>query len=87
MLTIANKGRYMVKKCQKHVYVICEGSLSVQDVAKHSHFPASKQKIGTLNGLYDIASERGLFLTNPVKVSNQYKCINESQQNWPLSTF
>ena len=27
MLTIANKGRYMVKKCQKHVYVICEGSL------------------------------------------------------------
>ena len=27
MLTIANKGRYVVKKCQKHVYVICEGSL------------------------------------------------------------
>ena len=27
MLTIANKGRYMVKKCQNHVYVICEGSL------------------------------------------------------------
>ena len=24
---MANKGRYMVKKCQKHVYVICEGSL------------------------------------------------------------
>ena len=28
MLTIANKGRYVVKKCKKHVYVICEGSLS-----------------------------------------------------------
>ena len=27
MLTIANKGRYVVKKSQKHVYVICEGSL------------------------------------------------------------
>ena len=27
MLTIANKGGYMVKKCQKPVYVICEGSL------------------------------------------------------------
>ena len=27
MPTIANKGRYVVKKCQKHVYVICEGSL------------------------------------------------------------
>ena len=27
MLIIANKGRYLVKKCQKHVYVICEGSL------------------------------------------------------------
>ena len=29
MLTIANKGGYMVKKCQKPVYVICEGSLTV----------------------------------------------------------
>ena len=28
MLTIANKGRYVLKKCQKHVYVSCEGSLS-----------------------------------------------------------
>ena len=28
MLTIANKGWYVVKKCQKHVYVICEGSLT-----------------------------------------------------------
>ena len=27
MLTIANKGRYVIKKCQKPVYVICEGSL------------------------------------------------------------
>ena len=27
MLTIANKGRYVVKKSQKHVYVICECSL------------------------------------------------------------
>ena len=27
MLTFANKGRYVVKKCQKHVYIICEGSL------------------------------------------------------------
>ena len=27
MLTIANKGRYVVKTCQKYVYVICEGSL------------------------------------------------------------
>ena len=27
MLTITNKGGYMVKKCQKPVYVICEGSL------------------------------------------------------------
>ena len=26
MLTIANMGRYVVKKCQKHAYVICEGS-------------------------------------------------------------
>ena len=41
--------------------------------------------LGTRNGLNDIASECGLFLTKPVKVSNQYKCINESQQNWPLS--
>ena len=30
MLTIAKKGGYMVKKCQKPVYVICEGSLSWQ---------------------------------------------------------
>ena len=29
MLTIANKGRYVVRKWQKHVYVICEGSLTV----------------------------------------------------------
>ena len=28
MLTIANKGRYVVKKGQKHVYVICEGFLN-----------------------------------------------------------
>jgi hypothetical protein len=26
MLTIAYKGRYVVTKCQKPVYVICEGS-------------------------------------------------------------
>ena len=32
MLTIANKGRYLVKKCQKHVYVICEGSLKLMEV-------------------------------------------------------
>ena len=28
MLTIANKGSYVVKKCQNHVYVICECSLT-----------------------------------------------------------
>ena len=28
MLTIANKGRYVVKKYQKYVYVFCEGSIS-----------------------------------------------------------
>ena len=28
MLIIANTGGYVVKKCQKRVYVICEGSLS-----------------------------------------------------------
>ena len=27
MLTIANKGMNVVNKCQKHVYIICEGSL------------------------------------------------------------
>ena len=34
MLTIANKGRYVLKKCQKHVYVICEGSLRVRWVVE-----------------------------------------------------
>ena len=28
---IANKGRYVVKKCPKHAYLICEGSLSLQN--------------------------------------------------------
>ena len=35
MLTTANKGRYVVKKCQKHVYVICEGSLTKYKVTSY----------------------------------------------------
>ena len=35
MLTIANKGRYMVKKCQKHVYIICEGSLNENETDRY----------------------------------------------------
>ena len=34
MLTIANEGGYMVKKCQKPVYVICEGSLNKKETSK-----------------------------------------------------
>ena len=34
---ITNKGRYMVKKCQEHVYVICESSLTSFQVLWKCH--------------------------------------------------
>ena len=44
MLTIANKGTYVVKKCQKHVYVICEGSLTAMGVSAKFTFQMDTTK-------------------------------------------
>ena len=38
MLTIANKGKYVVKKCQKHVYMIGEDQTD-------KHFSSLKKKV------------------------------------------
>ena len=53
MLTLANKGRYMVKKWQKHVYVICEGSLSGGPPV----FDDVTRQLGPLDFMYQIQKD------------------------------
>ena len=49
MLTIANKGGYMVKKCQKPVYVICEGSLIICSASRPLDFKSVKENPESAN--------------------------------------
>ena len=59
MLSIANKGRYVVKKCQKHVYVVCEGSLNqnrgqARKYDSENMFCASKKVAADVNFLLSV---------------------------------